>query len=371
MEQTELNNKKILNDKIIIGIIILVIILIVLIGRVILPRYNYQKGNEAYNSGNYAQAITYYQRADNYLDSNEKFILATQAQHYVGGIAAIAEKNYELAADQLIAAADYDGAYDKLLEVALLAFDEQQYDISAKAFDAVPNLEDENKKWFAHAMTDFLNKDYYSAIGKFRKVTKTDGGLDTADYINKCSVMLAESSWDKGNYATAKALYETLPKNYEYNGINVSKRLNILSIYEKVKDLEGSYKVTKSDYKVRSIHVSTGISEGWNGTGGYGFLTVSVRIKKDGTVNILGSATGTRYTKYSSIAEGLQTGYFYANFEKAISEGGLPVGTLYSDNETTLKYLGGNKFKLTYSKDDRSQDVYFNYKYTADYTFSK
>ena len=149
------------------------------------------------------------------------------------------------------------------------------------------------------------------------------------------------------------------------------ENINGFNNYKKLKELEGYYETTSSDYHVKQVHRSTGIWNGWDNTGSSGSLEIEVSLLQNGNVKIHGSAEGRRYTNYSSISSSLRDSSFGVIFNKELTTSTLNPGVLESYDSKTLKYNGNNKFTLSLNEVDNSQDVYFKYVYTSNFVFTK
>lgn len=382
-------------------IIVLVLMLLILLFNLFLPMYNYNQGIKMFESKNYESSIDFFEKSKKYRDSQSK----CNEVYYEYAKVLYESESYEKSLEYFLLV-DTENKYTWIEQIGLKFLEENKYTEAISAFDIIPQMNDERNKWYAYGIACFEKQDYENAITNFKKcdnIRNTQEKIleayylhgkqlfdgqhysdakekflncisynDSNEQINKCVFKLAEIEYDYGNYESAKECYSQLPANYELDGIKISNRLNSIKIYNSVKSLDGSYDVKKGDYRVTQTHNSTGIYHYWyNEEKGYGNLKVDVKMNDDGTVNISGKAEGTRYTSYSSIASGVKSGSYYANFSKDISSIGLPSGTLYSDDYIVLKYVGGTTFTLSYNEVDRSQDVYFRYTYTSNYSFSK
>jgi hypothetical protein len=214
----------------------------------------------------------------------------------------------------------------------------------------------------------FSSKNFKSARDNLANGIKEP---DVAEMLMACDLMIAEDCYKKKDYNRAKEIYLSLPEGYEYAGVNAKNRLNSLKIYNSIEHLLGKYTVESGKYRVTQTHNRTGIYYYWyNSEKGEGSFEIKATIKEDGSVKLSGNAIGTRYTSFSSISLGVNVGTYYAPFDIEFTSSKIPT-TFYSDDNITLKYIGGTKFTLSYSKTDNSQDVFFTYKYISNYTFSK
>jgi len=398
------NKKKI----IIISVCAAVVLIIggIIAYNVIMPRYNYSRGIAAYDAKDYDKAIEFFEKSENYSDAADKKTLAQHAKHYDDGVKALENGEYKKALEELIASENFGDARNKFIDLGTKLTEAGDYPTAVEAFSKVPDLGDNTHNNYANAMAAFNSgqpdtainyfltcvdfKDSYEKLreaycqrglyffnqkkyaeAKSDFVSSNNYG-DAAVLINNCDFMIAEEYYAKKNYDMAYSIYAALPYNFSYNGIAASTRMGGINVYNYVKGLAGKYNVAKGDYRVTQTSKSYGSYNYWYNTEkGPGSMEVSAVINNDGTVTISGNASGKRYTNYSSISAGVKEGFYDAKFSTTISSGGLPVGILFNDGKTTLKYEGGTTFTLSYNYTDTGEDVYFNYTYVSNYTFTK
>ena len=353
---------------IIIGLLstILVISLILICYYVGLPIYHYNRGMAAFQNDELNLAIEEFNLSKDIKDANKKIyevaVQAVEEKDY-----AVAEEGFSFVQSENMENPDYPN-----YAIAMNRYQEKDYSQAITYFIKTNDFKDSATmlvdSYYENGETLLSKNDYRSALENFEKIPEYK---DANEQIQNCHWEIAEDYWKSGRTDAARAGYELLPNDFGHGDFTVANRLNSLNVYEAAKALAGEYKVTKGDYKVTQVG-SYGYSHWWYKTSiGYGYLRVDVKLNLDGSVTVSGTATGTRFTTYSSISAGVNSGTYSAPFSKTFTSGGLPVGVLYNENYTTLKYLGNKKFSLTYNQKDNSQDVYFTYKYTSDYVFEK
>ena len=297
---------------------------------------NYLQGGVEFDAGRYLDAIACFEKAGNYKDNTYKISEA----YYFQAQNKLSNASYIEAIEYFEKANDFSDSAMKIIETNYL-----------------------------HGQSEFTRGRYFIAKDTFSLISQYK---DSEEMINRCDFMIAENYWNEMKYEEAQKIYSTLPNEYEYNGIKIADRINNLKTYNAVKGLAGTYNVDKGDYRVTQTHGRTGSSYYWyNAEKGYGSLDIKVKINADYSVNLSGTALGCRYTSYSSISSGVNQGIYSASFSKDITSGSLSACTLYSDDTTVLKYVGNNRFTLSYNMRDNSQDVYFTYTYKSNYEFSK
>ena len=380
----------------------IVVILLLLITLVILPLYHLYQGNTAYAKAEYDVAIQQYAKALGYGNASEKI----NSSYYEKGKINLSFEEYEQAIENFKNANGYEDA-DKLLEdIALNLIKNKNYSLAITAYEIIKNieqpthynyaiacsaLEDENdyKKaietfnlcldveeasekikvaYYKLGKSNVSEKEYIQAKENF---TMANGYEDSAYMINVCDFLRAEDLWYNGSYESAVEIYKNLPRDFSYEDINVNNKINGFNNYKKLKELEGYYETTSSDYHVKQVHRSTGIWNGWDNTGSSGSFEIEVSLLQNGNVKIHGSAEGRRYTNYSSISSSLRDSTFGVIFNKELTTNTLSPGVLESYDSKTLKYNGNNKFTLSLNEVDNSQDVYFKYVYTSNFVFTK
>ena len=368
-----------------IGVVLLLLIIFVL-----LPLYYLYQGNVAYTNAEYDVSIQQYRKALGYGNASKKI----SSSYYEKGKINLSLKEYEQAIENLKNANGYENS-DKLLEdIALKLINNQNYPLAITAYETVENPEQpmyynyaiacnalENEKDYKKAIDIFnlcldvdgvgekLKESYYQ-LGKYNigekeyllakeNFTMADGYEDSLYMINVCDFLRAEGLWYDESYESAVEIYEKLPNGFTYDDIDVANKIKGFNNYKKLKELEGYYETTSSDYHVKQVHRSTGGWNGWDNTGSSGSFEIEVSLLQNGNVKIHGSAEGRRYTNYSSISSSLRDSSFGVIFNKELTTSTLNPGVLESYDSKTLKYNGNNKFTLSLNEVDNSQDVYF------------
>ena len=394
---------------IVIAAIVVFLVVIVIPFTIILPPINYDRGNEAFESNDYANAIEYYRMAMNYKDAQEKRVLSTKALHFEEGKKALKSGNYSFAIKELIAADNYAESRDLLYEASVAVLDKQDYENATLGFDALPFLADKRIRYYASGMERIRRGEYLLAVehlknaADFRDANEriaeasylyaehllfTELDSDEAGYyynlagdykdasykLDICEFIEAERLWEEEKYEEARVWYHKLPVDFEYNGATITDRLYVYQIYDVAKEIEGIYKVTSGSYSVHRKRKSKPSEKGvgWtvsDCTDEDAGLEIKISISK-GIVYMNCIPTATEYTNFSMTAASLKSrkstlkGLFIV-----LDEPRLPKVFLDA-YDMKLIYNGNKKFTYSYLKEDKDFDLLYNYIYKYKYTFS-
>lgn len=358
-------------------------------------KQNYLDGISAMENGDFATATDKFLAADGFHDSAEKlgevgFALGEQL---------LSQEDYYSAAKAYIAAGSYNGSADKAYACGLSLLQQSAYSEAAEVF-ALLGQDEYNQ--YANGMVLLNAGDYVSAIEVLGPVAHIEDGAaryaeanylqgmnmvnggsyvdakpyftaageyaDAQTMVNACDLMVAEEFWAKGYLNTAKAIYDELPEDLEYNGVSVEHRLAQLKKFKSFVKLCGKWKPSgECKAKVRQTHRSTGIYHYWTTTwdAPADYLIITCVINEDGTVTMSGSAEYMRHTTYSSLSAYLKpvsdTAYFTWTGKK------MPSSIKCSSTEKIK--IDDGKVNLSYSYTDYSESVNFKYKYTSTWKY--
>lgn len=318
----------------------------------------YALGEELVAGGNdYGAAIAYI-NAGGYLDSTDKA--------YACGLGLLQQASYSEAVEVFALLGENDYAQYASGMVLLTAGD---YITAIDTLSGVTHIEDGAARLaeanFLQGMHVIGGGSYVDAKPYFLAAGEYEGAANMAA---SCDLMVAEEYWAKGYLNTAKAIYDELPEDLEYNGVSVEHRLAQLKKFKNFVKLCGKWKASgECKAYVRQTHISTGIWDSWTTTWDdpYDYLVITCVINEDGTVTMSGYAEYMRHTTYSSLSKYLNptndTAYFTWTGKK------MPSSVKCSDREKLT--IDGTKINLKYSYTDRSESVNFNYKYTSTWKF--
>lgn len=339
LKSSETGGKKNGRKALVIGIA--AVALVIVVGSVtalqISKNNRYQAAMEAYQSGNYADAVSQFEEMSGYKDSESMVEKATQYVHYEAGLQAKQEKRYADAIVEFALAADVPEVNEQLGESYQLLGNEH---LSKKAYSDAVKAFTKAKEYgvkdagvyvtYADGLNDLNKKNYSSAVVKLTKNIATTKDVDApmkaysgyvthlidrgeyvdaenaaVDYTlfcseNKCDsadaeylyygaiLSEAESLYDDGYLADAKAEFERAAEGAAYNGIDRDARLEKLAKHQKLLDMEGEWATASGRSSV--------VSGSWI----YYYdlkeenkLPLSIRfvLNDDGTVTASGSCT--------------------------------------------------------------------------------
>ena len=306
----------------IMAVVVLVIFLII-------PRSNYNKGIEAYETKDYKHAVEFFQKARSYSDS-EKYLLMS---YYKYGDVLLDDEQYVEASEQYTSAGTYEDS-EKMVNYAL-------------------------------GMYALKNENLEDAYSYFNKA---DGVRETKKMLNACDLLTAEEYYQSGHLGEAKDAFKELPKDFEYNGIRVSKRLNTLKKYNSFVKLCGEWSDSDAYTEVRQTWDYDGRWENW-----YNNLpatmTVTCKIKKNGKVHIEGNVKFWLYTKYSSLGSIVENNCKEMDFsiDKTVSSLNQ---TLHIASYTNMT-VNGSTVNVKYYQNSPNESAYFTYLYRSNMKFTK
>ena len=340
---------------------------------VIVPGNKYKEAVAAMDSKNYEQAVTLFTELGNYKDAAEYAVKAQEEMNKIVYAQAQTYMNngqFVDAANELNKIQGYMDSSDLIFTCGEELVKNAKYSDAIDVFELVPDHATSSTYIdYCEGVVLFTTGNYEGAKTQLQKVSTF---MDANTYINTCNNIFkleeAEEYWAKGYLNSAKAIYDKLPKDFEHNGVSVSKRLSLLKKNSKFLNLCGKWKSTGGKMTVRQIHDSTGLWDEWylNKLKGYTF-EITCKISDSGkvTVNVDGSIP--RYTSYSSLSAYLTQGNVY--FDKTYTASKLPSGKKIA-SYTKMTYKNG-KITINYKYTDRNESVYFTYRYTSNLYYKR
>lgn len=326
---------------------------------------HYSDGEAAFSSGDYQTAITEFTEAGSYRDAADQIIKSTYSladQFYADG-------RYLKAAQIFSTVSNYEDSADRSFACAKILLEDKKYDDAAEAFSYVSGNDESLKyKNYAVGMSLFIKENYESANDAFIAASDVENAVEMS---NACNLFLAEKQYKNGYLNTAQDIYKSLPSDFEYDGISVAKRLSTLNKYKNFVAMCGKWEAT-GNCKIESRQIwkeDRSYYEYWYNTykNPSQYLTITCVINDDGTVTVNGNAEFYRYLNYSSISAYLNVAEKTVSFSKKMSS--VPKKTEVVSH-FKLTYSGGS-FKANYQIVDRSDNMYFDYRYTSEYTYGK
>lgn len=150
------------------------------------PSREYQEGEKAFASGDYANAATHFKAAGNYEDAEDRYEEVTIMLHYANGKEAFVKGEFDKAIEEFKLAGNYKDASIKVQEA-------------------------ETASCYAKGVSELNAGNYSAAVELFNK---SSGYKDTADQLKKCYFKLAEAAEAKNDIKTAADYYK-LAGDYE------------------------------------------------------------------------------------------------------------------------------------------------------------
>ncbi len=353
---------------------------IALIVNFAIPQFKYSQAESAFESGNYDAAISGFDELGDYSDAASRKTLAEQAKSYTEGASALAEQRYSDAIAAFEAAGDYEDAADQLTEAKnARAYEDADTNASkenwadaGKGFMNIQGYKDSTKRAADCAEQLIGAEDYGTAYNILRQL----GGdyADRASYASDMSskadqVTKAERDISNGSLADARDIYNGLPDDFSYKGTSVATRKSQLNAASGAIDVCGVYRsADPCQLDVTQTSKSTGAAYYWTGDGVNSNcqLKVTGKLNDDGSVTLSGTATFGRYTNFSINSSLLRGDFVSKDF--SITTTGAP-GDVPVDDETSLRYDGA--WHLNWKTVVTNHDLYFNYTYTASYTYTR
>lgn len=343
--------------------LVVVIASVILIVNYIVPYApHYLKANKAIESKDYVTAISEYESADKFLNSNQKLIEA----HYAYAEELFLTEKYVEASEHYKVSIQHEDSSEKLLQCASNLLDDKKYKEALDIYEFINTDEINEEKNYANGMVNF-NKSQYDDAKKLFKNAGEYG--DSKAMINACDFMLAEQSCDEGNFDAAKQIYTNLPQDFVYGEISVAGRLNLLNNSQSIINAVGTWKASDNYIESRNVYKRTGSWEsayyGHDNVLSGQTLEISCTINSNNTFDIEGEVSFYKFDDYSSLAAYCKAEKTSKNFTMC------NVTTIPSsyqiDSHTTLSYSGG-VFSIKYSeRDDYSAHFYNLYSSSVTY----
>jgi len=374
----EPKKNNILKIILLIGIPLIIIILIVIYLFVISPKLKYDDAIKKYNNKDYKEAINMLEDLNGYKDSKEKL----NSIYFEYGLQLIEEENFGAAARALEKTSTIGGK-SKYLDYAK-ALSEMEFGNYLDAIQGLTDIGDFEKAPYYLKMAYYLygeslveSKKYDEAIEQF---ILADDYEDAKDKIKMSNLLKAEKYYKEGSLVEAKAIYSKIDKDFEYEGIKVSDRLNTFKKYSGYVNLAGSWKGTNGLMTVKHIYKSNGSWDSWKNI--YtSDLTLKCIIADDGSVKVFGSTNFFTFTNYDD--EVSKVGY--DNIEipifldvkagKPFSGAILNKYQAFKVKDGTVGYVtltySNNKIVLSYKLDDVKFSKDYRNLYTSTITYTK
>lgn len=198
----------------------------------------------------------------------------------------------------------------------------------------------------------------YEALG--------EGYEDKISHAKVVQTMIeAEALIDEGSLQGASEKYANVPDDVSYNGKSAATRKQQLANALANLSASGTFNASKAHVQVTQIG-SYGYSYWWESDDPWtASFKVTPSMDADGNVELHCSYSIWRYQNYSSINSALRTTEETGSFTCGTNPGSIKV-----NDDTTVSFSDG-AWHVSYDMTDTSHDVYFDYHYTAEFTFTK
>lgn len=325
---------------------------------------DYNDAVAAFEAGSYSQAKAMFDALGSYKDSSKRSIEAEEACYYEEALGFIAQGQYLEASDLFVKANDYSDAKQQLFDSAKLLLNDGSY---ADAIDVFNKSDDPACATYIEYAQGFISMADNNYVDAQKHFEAAEGIEDSNNQIVICTFLQAEANMDKGYLNTAKALYESLPADYSYEGKSVEDRLAKLEKFNSFVELCGVWKCNDMDASVRQTHDSTGLWDQWDGDGWGYELEITCLLNDDDTATMKAKANFWHYSNYSSLSKNLKNSDDSCTFTYTGTT--VPTKMDYSLNfnyeySGTLK-ISGKTFKLDYQILDKNSSMNFTYTYKS------
>lgn len=318
----------------------------------------YRDGQAAVAAKDYPKAITLFTKAGTYQDAPER----KKEAYNLNGEKLLSEKNYTEAAAFFAEA----GNQAKRLECGKLLTKNGSYEDALPILESLMESNSEAEQYFNYASgMHAMAQKHYEDASKY--LDKAGTLLNAAEKKTESLFLLAEHCLHEGYLNKAKALYESLPDDYELGGINAAGRIAILNKNKAFLNLVGSWWATKGQYKVRADSTTSSYYYYWYQDLALGTVTVRCPYNDNGTFSIVGTATYPCYQNFSQYASKLKTDMESHSFRK---DGLTSVPRSFGSKTCSIQF-NGKQFTLAYKYVNKSSNVYWHYTYTSNMTYGR
>lgn len=296
---------------------------------------HYFDGESAFESGDYETAISCYEKAEGFLDSEDKM----EEAHYKYAEELFDDEEYNDAALHYAEVKDHKDSEEKIFECGELLIDEGDYSSACAVFELLDSDGAEQAKNYAEGMQSFESGTYTDARTKFISAGDYSDAVVMSD---ACYLMQAESYAKNGNFEDALAYYKKTPEGFKYDGISASERIGTIENNRAVIDLAGTWKPTSTHTRSSNgymywYHEQILSSE---------YMTITCKMDDYGDLVLSGTVYYPLLPEYSDITEDsrptIKSAYFYLTEVTSV-----PTKITVDDN-SSLTYDNGN-YKFYYS----------------------
>jgi TolA-binding protein len=328
---------------------------------------SYDEATSLYENGDYEEAKTLFESLNGYADSSSMI----SACDYGSALELYENGDYEGAADIFSGLKGFVDSDQYLSDCYIAMGDarvaENDYsgaaDLYLSAYEKTGSTEAADGMC-ACAEALIAAEDTETASDILSNLTDYEGAEDAR---NALAFVSGEKLLAVGDLNYALAVYQSLPTDYVYGDIAASDRIALLESHSDFLAINGEW-VNSADNNV-SIRQTSSRSSAWDqwdfDTSGEYTLKIICIINDDGTVTINGTLDYLYCSSYSSLSANVKTKTGSAGFTYTGTS--VPSSISVSDF-MTLKYSGG-KFVMTYSVEDTSSSMYFDYTSAGTFTY--
>lgn len=208
---------------------------------------DYKEAIKLYEDACYEEALVMFESLNDYGDSQEMYYKCKYA---------IADElfdkgEFDEATSKFEEILDYSDASDRASDCkyqkAEYLLDLEEYDKAKSIFEDISNYKDsadriklcEYKK-----ACKLIEKKNYSVAREY--LEKNIDYKDSADYLLICDLMYAKQQMDNGCLNTAYEILKSLPADFEYDGVSVSKLVKLIKHYPDALEYCGEWSDGKS-----------------------------------------------------------------------------------------------------------------------------
>jgi len=296
---------------------------------------SYFDGNSALESKDYEKAISYYEKADGFLDSEDKL----EEAHYKYAEELSDSGKYDDAALHYAEAPGYEDSEDKIFECGEALIEDGDYSSACTVFDLLYSDESKLAKSYAQGMNLFESESYLDA----RDELVSAGDYKDADTLaDACYLKEGDKYAQEGHFDNAMNYYKKAPSGFEYDGVSVSSRIATIENNSAVISLAGKWKATSTHTRSSNgymywYHEQILTSE---------YITMECKMDSSGNLVLSGTVYYPLLPEYNDVSEKSVPTIKSESFwlENVTS---VPSKITLSDN-SSLTYTDGN-YKFYYS----------------------
>lgn len=325
-------------------------------------KVKYSKALTLYNGANYLEAINALDTIKN--PSKESNKLKNEC-NYNNALKYIDEKKFDVAVTYLLKVngkEDKESLLDKCYYNISLEFLEQnKFEDALVTLKKIKNekmkgLKDTEKEIHYKYGIDYYNSNKYNyAIDHFKK---SIGYKDSDEYYNKSCILRGEEFIEAGNFSNAIKIYENVPDDINYNGINAGNRKSQLNKAIELSKFMGNRKATSTYIETRNVWKYDGRWTNWHiDTTSNEYINVSLSLNNDGSFNISGKVMFYVYDDFSTLAKYVKAKSKIKSFEfKNVYD--IPFES-WLDSNTKLSYSNGI-YRIDYYVEDNYSINFYN-----------